>query len=163
MPIRADEFKNALRRWASGVTIVTSRAGERVHGMTVSAFASVSVDPPLVLICADKSSDTLNVIAEGGVFAVNVLARGQEELAERFAWGEESTRLEGVDWHSAATGSPLLSGVSASLDCRVVAAHDAGDHVIYVGRVEALEAGDAEPLLYFAGKYRSLAPRDEPG
>jgi flavin reductase (DIM6/NTAB) family NADH-FMN oxidoreductase RutF len=145
------------------VTIVTSRAGERVHGMTVSAFTSVSVDPPLVLICADKSSDTLNVIAEGGVFAVNVLAHDQEELSERFAWGEESTRLEGVDWHSGATGSPLLSGVSAWLDCRVAAAHDAGDHVIYVGRVEALETGDAEPLLYFAGKYRSLTPLDEAG
>jgi flavin reductase (DIM6/NTAB) family NADH-FMN oxidoreductase RutF len=163
MSIRADDFKNALRRWASGVTIVTSRAGERVHGMTVSAFTSVSVDPPLVLICADKSSDTLNVIAEGGVFAVNVLARDQEELSERFAWGEESTRLEGVDWHSGATGSPLLSGVSASLDCRVVAAHDAGDHVIYVGSVEALETGEAEPLLYFAGKYRSLTPLGEAG
>ncbi|UCE87733.1 MAG: flavin reductase, partial [Deltaproteobacteria bacterium] len=71
MPIRGDDFKNALRRWASGVTVVTACAGERIHGMTVSAFAGVSLDPPLVLVCADKGSDTLQVIADGGVFAVN--------------------------------------------------------------------------------------------
>ena len=157
MSITAEQFKEALRRWASGVTIVTARAGERIHGMTVSAFTSVSMAPPLVLICADKTSDTLQVIDAGGVFAANVLARGQEALSDRFAWGDEATRFEGVEWHERKTGSPLLAGACAAFDCRVVACHDAGDHVIYVGRVEGLETSDAEPLLYRAGKYRALA------
>ena len=85
MPVTADEFKRALGRWATGVTIVTARDGERIHGMTVSAFNEVSLDPPLVLVCADRSSNTLPVIRAGGVFAVNVLARDQEALSNRFA------------------------------------------------------------------------------
>jgi flavin reductase (DIM6/NTAB) family NADH-FMN oxidoreductase RutF len=134
--VAPDAFKDALRRWPSGVTVVTARAGERIHGMTVSAFSSVSLDPPLVLICADKASETHHVIADGGVFAVNVLAVGQESLSNRFASKKDE--------------------VVAAIDCRVVAAHDAGDHVIYVGRVEGVETRDVEPLVFHAGLYRGL-------
>ncbi len=159
MSIRPEEFLRALRRWASGVTIVTSRAGERIHGMTVSAFAAVSLQPPLVLVCADKGSDTHAVIAETGVFAANILAASQKALSRRFARsGNEAQRFEGLAWRSGPTGSPLLPGSLASLDCRVVDAHDAGDHMIYVGRVEAVVTGNREPLLYFDGAYRALAP-----
>jgi flavin reductase (DIM6/NTAB) family NADH-FMN oxidoreductase RutF len=158
VPVTPDAFRDALACWASGVSIVTSRSGERVHGMTVSAFASVSLDPPLVLVCADKGSDTCALIAESGVFAVNVLARGQEALSRRFAEKrDEARRFEGIAVERAVTGAPLLPGL-ASLDCTLAATHDAGDHVIYVGRVEALRhRADGEPLLYYRGAYRTLS------
>jgi flavin reductase (DIM6/NTAB) family NADH-FMN oxidoreductase RutF len=158
VPVTPDEFRDALGCWASGVSIVTSRSGERVHGMTVSAFSSASLDPPLVLVCADKSSDTCRLIAESGVFAVNILAQDQDALSRRFAEKrDEERRFEGLALERGVTGAPLLRGL-ASLDCTLVAAHDAGDHVIYVGRVEALrQARDAEPLLYYRGSYRKLS------
>ena len=161
MPVSGDEFRSALARWGSGVAIVTAAAGDRIHGMTVSAFSSVSLDPPLVLVCADKTSNTLGVIHEGGVFAVNILAAGQRELSNKFASKtDEHLRFEGVAWRPGRTGAPILEGALAALDCRVEAAHDAGDHVIYVGRVEAVEVTHGEPLVYFGGAYRGLT---EPG
>jgi flavin reductase (DIM6/NTAB) family NADH-FMN oxidoreductase RutF len=157
VPVSAEQFREGLRHWASGVTIVTSCSGERIHGMTVSAFSSVSLDPPLVLVCADKASITQSLIAESGVFAVNVLAKGQESLSNRFASKkDEHRRFEGVAWGRAVTGSPILPGVLVALDCKVVAAHDAGDHVIYVGSVESLSARQDEPLVYHVGSYRAL-------
>ena len=157
MSVTADAYKQALSRWTTGVTIVTARAGERVHGMTVSAFNEVSLDPPLVLVCADKSSNTHPVIEEGGCFAVNILAVGQEELSSRFASKrDEWRRFEGLDWQTASTGAPILPDSVVGLDCRVVAAHDAGDHVIYVGDVAEARVHGGEPLLYHEGVYRSL-------
>lgn len=158
MAISADEFKTALRRWASGVTIVTARAGDRIHGMTVSAFSAVSLDPPLVLVCADKGANTTPLIAEGGVFAANVLAAGQEALSNRFASKkEEWRRFEGLEWGTLATGAPILPGVLAALDCRLVATHDAGDHLIYVGSVEAIVASEQPPLIYFEAAYHQVS------
>lgn len=159
MPVDAADFVAALRHWASGVTIVTSRSGDTVHGMTVSAFASVSLDPPMVLVCADKASNTHGVIAEGGVFAVHVLARGQEKLSNLFASKkDEHRRFEGLAFTTGVTGAPILEGAVAVLDCRVVAAHDAGDHVIYVGDVLEARVPGGEPLLYHHGVYRSFEP-----
>jgi flavin reductase (DIM6/NTAB) family NADH-FMN oxidoreductase RutF len=156
--VRVAELKQVLSRRASGVAIVTACAGDRIHGMTVSAFTEVSLDPPLVLVCADKTSNTHPVIAEGQCFAVNLLAREQEALSNRFASKvDEDRRFEGLSFERGATGAPLLSGALAVLDCRVVAAHDAGDHVIYVGRVEDLRSSDREPLVYYDGAYQSLA------
>lgn len=162
MPVDRQLFKSALRRWASGVAIVTTRAGERVAGMTVSSFSAVSLDPPLVLFCADRRALTGPVIAEAGVFAVNVLAADQFELSSRFALsGNEPLRFEGLAYRSGPTGSPWLPGILAVLDCRVVAVHAAGDHVIYVGEVEAAEFdADREPLTYYDAAYRRLAPAD---
>jgi len=154
-------FKSALRQWASGVTIVTTRAGERIFGMTASAFSSVSLDPPLVLVCIEKTAHTLPWIVESGVFAVNVLADDQHELSNRFATaGNESVRFDGLDCRSGPTGAPWLPNTIAVLDCRVAAAHDAGDHWIYVGEVQAAEvAAGREPLLYYDASYRSLVAR----
>lgn len=158
--VDAEAFKAAMSRWTTGVTIVTTRAGERVHGMTVSDFAGVSLEPPLVLICADKSSNTHPLIAEGGCFAVNFLAAGQEALSNKFASRrEEWQRFDGLECGTAVTGAPLIPGALVGLDCRVEAAHDAGDHVIYVGRVKAIVRGEGEPLVYYAGSYRALADR----
>jgi flavin reductase (DIM6/NTAB) family NADH-FMN oxidoreductase RutF len=158
MPVTTAEFRAALSRWASGVTIVTSAAGSRIHGMTVSAFTSVSLDPPLVLVCADRASDTLGVIEKSGVFAANVLSAAQQALSNRFASKkDEHLRFEGLAWRPGVTGSPILPGVLAALDCRVVAAYDGGDHLIYVGSVESVEVSSGEPLVYFSGAYRNIA------
>jgi flavin reductase (DIM6/NTAB) family NADH-FMN oxidoreductase RutF len=157
MSVTGDEFRAALAHWASGVAVVTSAAGDRIHGMTVSAFSSVSLDPPLVLVCADKASNTLALIEEGRVFAVNILAAAQQGLSNRFASKQdEERRFEGIAWRRGATGAPILPGALAVLDCRVVAAHDAGDHVIYVGRVESVEVAAGDPLVYFGGAYRGI-------
>ena len=154
MPISSDDFKRALGRWATGVTIVTARVGERVHGMTVSAFTEVSLDPPLVLVCAAKESNTLPVIQEGGVFAVNVLARDQDALSNKFASKkDEWQRFDGLECDTGETGAPLLRGTLATLDCRVVASHDHGDHVVLIGAVAEIRTSDRPPLLYFGGSY----------
>lgn len=159
MGVDFEDFRGAMGRWASGVTIVTARAGERIHGMTVSDFAGVSADPPLVLVCADKSSNTLEVIREGGCFAVNILAHDQDALSNRFASKkEEHRRFEGLECEAGPTGAPLIPGALVNLDCRVVDAHDAGDHVVFVGRIEHIVNRDLEPLLYYRGSYGSFQP-----
>jgi len=153
--VSPDSLRNVLGRRAATVAIATARVGERVHGMTVTAFTEVSLDPPLVLVCADKSSDTHPVIAEGGVFALNLLASHQAVLSNRFASKkDEERRFEGIVWETEVTGAPILPDTLGALDCRVVAAHEAGDHVIYIGRIEAIRvADDREPLLYHRGSY----------
>lgn len=160
MPVSPTTFKDGLARWVSGVTIVTARAGGADCGMTASSFSSVSLDPPLVLVCADKRSETHAAIASSGCFAVNVLSESQEELSRRFATeGNEAIRFEGLACTHGPTGAPLIPNALAHLECRVAASHDAGDHVIYVGEVERLCARDAEPLVYYRGGYRQLARR----
>jgi len=157
MAVDQAAFREALRGWASGVTIVTSRSGDKAHGMTVSAFSSVSADPPLVLVCANRSSTTHGIIEEGGVFAVNILAAHQQEVSNMFASSQnEDSRLQRVRWSEGQTGAPLIDEALASLECRVASAHREGSHTIYVGRVEAVHTTDAEPLLYYQGGYRSL-------
>ncbi len=164
MPLDPQRFKAALRRWASGVTIVTTRSGEQRLGMTVSAFSSVSLDPPLVLVCADKKAKTRPVIAEAGVFAVNVLAADQQELSNRFATdGNEAVRFDGLDCGGGESGAPWLPETAAVLDCRLAATHDAGDHVIFVGEVLDAAVSEREPLLYCDAAYRALAPRESAG
>jgi flavin reductase (DIM6/NTAB) family NADH-FMN oxidoreductase RutF len=151
-------LKNVYARWATGVTIVTARAGDRIHGMTVSAFTEVSLEPPLVLVCIDRTSNTQPVIAEGGVFAVNILARDQEALAKRFACNDaEDRRFLDLPCETGATGAPLLSGSIANLDCRLETAHEAGDHIIYVGKVVGVHLSDGDPLLFYKRVFCSLA------
>lgn len=157
MPVDQEAFKQALRGWASGVTVVTSRSGDTVHGMTVSAFSSVSADPPLVLVCANRSSTTHRVIEQGGVFAVNILAAHQHEISNAFASpNDEDTRLDRVTWTEGVTGVPILDEALVALECTVTKAHREGSHTIYVGRVEAVHTSEREPLLYYKGCYRSL-------
>ena len=160
MAVATDALKQLLGRRAAAVAIVTARDGERIHGMTVTAYTEVSLDPPLVLVCADQTSNTHPVISAGGVFALNLLSDGQAELSNRFASKQdEDRRFEGITWETAATGAPILPGVLGALDCRVVAAHEAGDHVIYVGRVEAVRHHpEREPLLYHRATYGSFRP-----
>jgi len=158
MSVGPEQYKAAMARWATGVTILTSRAGDEIHGMTVSDFCGASLGPALVLVCADKASNTLGVIERGGIFAVNLLSSEQQALSDRFASKEdEMQRFDGLACTEAATGAPILPGALVTLDCRVTAAHDAGDHVIFVGRVEAIVEGAGQPLLHYGGAYAALA------
>jgi flavin reductase (DIM6/NTAB) family NADH-FMN oxidoreductase RutF len=158
LPVSPEDFKLAMSHWATGVAIVTARAGDRVHGMTVSDFSGVSLSPPLVVVCADKSSETYRVIAEGRCFGVNVLTAAHEALSNKFASKkDEFRRFEGLETTTAKTGAPLLPDALVSLDCTLEATHDAGDHVLYVGRVEEANVREGEPLVYFRGGYRGLA------
>jgi flavin reductase (DIM6/NTAB) family NADH-FMN oxidoreductase RutF len=155
--IDEDLFKRCMGRWPSGVTIVTTRSGAKIHGMTVSDFSGASLSPPLVTICCNLDSMTTRLIAEGHCFAVNVLAAGQQALSNRFASKKlEHVRFEGMEFGEGKTGAPLIPGALANIDCSLVASHEAGDHVIYIGEVELAQLHDREPLLYYAGAYRRL-------
>ena len=159
MAIDAEEFRAAMGSWPSGVTIVTSRAGEQIHGMTVSDFSGVSLDPPLALVCASKTSVTTGLIAEGKCFGVNVLKSDQDALSNKFASKkDEFMRFEGVETFEATTGAPLLRDALVNLDCRVIAIHDAGDHVLCVGKIEQAQINDGEPLVFFRGGYGRFEP-----
>ena len=154
MAISADEFRSALGAWPSGVTIITARSGDQIHGMTVSDFSGASLDPPLALVCAAKGSVTTDLIQKGECFGVNVLRSDQSELSNRFASKkDEFKRFEGIEYDAAETGAPLLAGVLVNLDCKLVAVHEAGDHLLCVGRIESARVHDGDPLLYFSGAY----------
>ena len=154
--ISPDDFRQALAHFASGVTIVTTCDGEqRPTGLTASAFCSVSLDPPLILICVDHKSQSFPHLLESGRFAINILHQGHEQLSRRFA----STRLDkfdGVAFTLDTLGVPLIDQALAYLECRTVSAHVEGDHTIFVGRVEAVGVGEGEPLLYYHGRYHRL-------
>ena len=154
----------ALRKirglFASGVTVATTVHEGQLRGVTVSAFAAVSLDPPLVLICLANESESKDWIAESGIFAVNILSDEQEFLSERFAARAPivNARFDGVPYYTAVTGSPILADSLAWYDCRVEAAHGSGDHTIFIGRVEAMGFGGEgkQPLLYFANRYAGI-------
>ncbi|HEY0929674.1 MAG TPA: flavin reductase family protein [Gemmatimonas sp.] len=150
-----DLFRAVLGRFASGVTVVTARdAAGNPHGMTVSAFSSLSLDPPLVLVCIGNDASTAPVMAQAESFAVNVLRDDQEALSRRFA-SPMSHRFDGIGY-GGGESDPRLEGVLAWMQCRVVARHPSGDHVIYVGEVEHAGMSDGRPLLYYRGGYATL-------
>jgi 3-hydroxy-9,10-secoandrosta-1,3,5(10)-triene-9,17-dione monooxygenase reductase component len=152
----ARRFRDVLGRFASGVTVVTSRSGGAPVGLTCQSFSSVSLDPPLVLFVPSTSSRSWPLIQQAGSFAVNVLAEGQQELSNRMAGGADD-KFAGVGWSaSEVTGNPLLDGTVAWIDCTIEAVHPGGDHDVVIGRVVDLGAGDAErPLLFHRGRYHS--------
>jgi flavin reductase (DIM6/NTAB) family NADH-FMN oxidoreductase RutF len=156
MVISPADFRHVLAHFASGVTVVTtSDADKRPAGLTASAFTSVSLDPPLILICVDHKSQTYPALLEHGRFAVNILNAEQTDLSRRFA----STRLDKFDdvrYHVSALGLPLLDDALAYLECSTANTHVEGDHTIFVGLVERAGTGNGEPLLYFRGKYNRL-------
>jgi flavin reductase (DIM6/NTAB) family NADH-FMN oxidoreductase RutF len=159
--VSPDEFKASLGCRATGVSIVTARHGDVVHGMTVSDFASVSLEPPLVLVSAAKTARTLELIEAGKCFSLNILAADQQDLSNLFASkSKESERFAGLDTREAVTGAPLIPGAKVNLDCALAATHEAGDHVLCIGQVEHVEIQDAEPLVYYQGRYRDLTPID---
>jgi len=185
MTIEKDFFRQVMGHFATGVTVATTNNEGVVSGLTVNAFCSVSLNPPLVLICVDIHSHALTQIRESGIFAVNMLTEQQEDLSRCFATQSEErfTHFCHASYHTAATGAPVLTDVLAFVDTRVVAEYPGGDHSIFLGQVEALGIGDkvlfannqthehAEqpghngqtsikieaPLAYYLGHYRRLA------
>lgn len=158
MTIDPQLFKETMAQWASGVTVLTSSYEGQPVGITASSFASVSLEPPRVLVCVAKRLHTHSVIERSGVFAVNILAADQVEWGMRFAGllPELEDRFAGIPWTTAVTASPILPGVLGWLDCRLDFAYDGGDHTIFVGQVEAAQAGAGAPLLYFSRQWRQL-------
>lgn len=150
-------FRQACGRWTTGVAIATTRdALGEPHGLTVNSFTSVSLEPPLVLICIDRGSQTVAAFRDAPGFALNVLAETQRELSQRFAQWPEG-RFQGVEWKPGEhTGSPMLGGVLCAMECARESWVEAGDHWILVGRVVAAEIADGQPLLYFTGQYRAI-------
>ncbi len=156
------EFRSTVGAFATGVTVVTTRGEEHAYGMTANAFSSVSLDPPLILVCVINPSEGAEHISTNGVFAVNILSVNQEPLSRYFASRDRPRGRDAfaeVDHRFAASGSPILEGSAAFLDCRLHATHEAGDHLIFIGEVLELEVSDGhEPLLFHGGGYRLLVP-----
>lgn len=158
-------FRKCLGKFSTGVTVVTSRDGDRIHGMTVNSFTSVSLVPPLVLFCPKKGTRTLDLMKNSGVYAVNILSGEQAWISERFAGmsTEDDDRFVGVEYtNGPLTNCPLLEGCLAHLECRVMEQHKAGDHFICVAEVIGLALhpeAELAPLLYHAGNYHVFPDR----
>ncbi|MBI3789541.1 MAG: flavin reductase family protein [Gemmatimonadetes bacterium] len=156
MSLDPDDFRALLGRFASGVTVVTTvDAAGHDHGMTVSAFSSVSLDPPLVMVCIARDASAFAAFERANAIVVNILAAEQEALSRRFA-GEVSDRFAGLGYHRADNGAAVLHDVLAWLSARVVDRHAAGDHVILVAEVEDGKVDEHRPLLYYRGGYARL-------
>ena len=158
----AKDFRNALGAFATGVTVITSRGdAEDAYGMTANAFSSLSLDPPLVLVCVISGTTGAEMIERNGSFAVNILAAHQEPISRYFSWRDRprgGASFEEIPHHAAVTGCPLLKGAAAYLDCRLYETHEAGDHVIFIGEVRAIGIDDtAKPLVFHGGAYRRVA------
>ena len=153
------EFRRVLGHYPTGVTVVTAVDGGAPVGLAIGSFGSVSLDPPLVMFCPDKSSTSWPAIERSGGFCANVLAEDQAGVSSLFA-GWEPDKFAGVTWSTRATGSPVIDGCLAWIDCTVEAVHDAGDHWIVVGRVADLGVGrsGAGPLVFFKGGYAGVTP-----
>jgi flavin reductase (DIM6/NTAB) family NADH-FMN oxidoreductase RutF len=152
------DFRSTVGAFATGVTVVTTRGEEHAYGMTANAFSSVSLDPPLVLVCVIYPSEGCEHIQRNGCFAVNILHADQEPVSRYFASRDRPRGRDAfreVSHRIGASGSPILDGAAAYLDCRLHATHEAGDHLIFIG--EVLELGfepEAKPLVFHAGQYR---------
>ena len=158
MPLDTATFRASLSRFASGVTVLTTRSAQGHDvGMTATAFSSLSLDPPLVLVCVDRAASMAPSLEGATHLAVHVLAAGQEALARQFAL-THGDRFAGVAISRGSGEVPLIPGVLARLECRIAERHPGGDHLIIVAEVLAAEVRDGDPLLYFRGRYSRLLP-----
>ena len=159
--ISADDFRRVLSHFASGVTIISTCAADgRPTGLTASAFTSVSLEPPLILVCVAHSAQSYPVLMESGRFAVNFLTAEQQDASRRFSTSkiDKFAKFDGVPYRVSDLKLPILTDALAHVECVTVNAHVEGDHTVFIGRVEACGTTDGDPLLYFRGKYASLAP-----
>ncbi len=158
-PVDAETFKNALASWPSGVTILTTEHEGQVYGITASSFSTLSIDPLLVLVCIQNGNHLEQMVPASGKFAVSVLARDQDAISNHFAVSgrDPGPDLDGFETFTDVTGSPIVSGSIAHLDCELESVLPGGDHVIAVGRVvSAASDAEKEPLLYFRRGYHGL-------
>ena len=152
-------FREALGHYASGITVITSHVAGELVGFTCQSFHSVSMSPPLVSFSVMSSSASYPKIRQAGRFAVNILSDEQVDISNQFA-RRGTDKWRGVAWQESPLGNPIIVGSLHWLDCEIVAEHAAGDHLIVIGEVKALnlqEAGATQPLLYFKGQYRNIA------
>jgi flavin reductase (DIM6/NTAB) family NADH-FMN oxidoreductase RutF len=157
MAIDKDEFRRVLSHFAPRVTEVTTLDRERrPHGLTATANSSVSLDPPLVLVCVDKNAETYPQFEPAGIFAVNFLSLEQRDISQRFA-KHGGDKFNGIAWRHSELGAPLLEGTIGHVECRIRHWYDAGDHTIMVGEIESAAACEGEPLLHFRHAYRRVA------
>jgi flavin reductase (DIM6/NTAB) family NADH-FMN oxidoreductase RutF len=155
------EYRRVVGRFATGVTVVTTALDGELHAMTCNSFTSVSLEPVLVLFCAEKIARFHDVVLESGTWGVSVLATGHQEASRRFSVRGRPLEDQFTDVPYSlgpATGAPVLDGALSALECRTVSTTDAGDHTVVVGEVLGVELPDpdAAPLLYFEGAYRTL-------
>jgi len=156
MSISKEEFRAALSHFASGVTVVTTKDGSgKLYGITVSAFCSVSLTPPLVLICIEKNTGSHHAFEQSRVFVVNILRENQQRISDHFASPLEDKFSE-ISYRSGIEDLPVLEDALANLECRLRYSHEGGDHTIFVGEVEKATVNGIQPLLYFHGDYRKL-------
>lgn len=156
MTIDSATFRAVLGRFASGVTVVTARDEHGTdHGMTVSAFCSLSLEPPMVLMCVEQRTDMHPILERARHCAVNILEEGQESLSRRFA--ERMTdRFNGIGYTRRITGAALLDEALAHVECELVERYPGGDHTIFIARVLAASAGSDRPLIYYRGGYAQM-------
>lgn len=154
-----DTFRQAAGRFASGVTVVTTRRDAYLYGITATSFVSLSLNPLLVTVSINVQSPFLEEVRESGVFAINVLSNDQALVSTHFSTrgrGRAKARFDGIDSHEEQTGAPIITGSLSWFDCRLHTVLEGGDHVILVGEVMAAGGGGGEPLLYWSGSYREL-------
>jgi flavin reductase (DIM6/NTAB) family NADH-FMN oxidoreductase RutF len=160
MSLNPTEFRKAMGCFATGVTIITVDLDREVHGMTANAFTSVSLDPPLVLICVDHRASTHAYLHTKKRFGINVLREDQRAISEYYArptrTHEHAEAEAGARFERTQHGTPVLHGSLAYLECRLHSAQDAGDHTIFIAEVEDVVVREGEPLLFFRGKYRGV-------
>ncbi|HEX8731494.1 MAG TPA: flavin reductase family protein [Ktedonobacterales bacterium] len=163
MTVSDAEFKAVLGRFPTGVTVVTTCDGERPAGLTVNAFASISLDPPLVMVSIDRRSHLHDIVARVGFFAANILGAHQQETSRRFAGQttDRNERFRMTAWRRGHTGAPLLVEAIGWVECRVAAIYPAGDHSIFLGQVEALGAGPGDPLVYYRAGYGAFTAESD--
>ncbi len=156
-PVTSEEFRRACGRFATGITIasVLDAAGAP-HGLTVNSFTSVSLDPPLILICLGHAVTMIDAFRASRYFGINVLADHQQALSDRFA-RKGFDRFDGLGWYRGESGVPLLEGVLATIECRLHQRFTSGDHDIFVGEMIRVQTAEGEPLVYYSSRYRRLA------
>jgi flavin reductase (DIM6/NTAB) family NADH-FMN oxidoreductase RutF len=153
--VEPEQIRQAMRLWASGVTVVTAAYENERHGMTVSSFASISLEPPLLMVALQKTTRTSGLILRAKAFGVTILSAGQGELSDHFAGrGDESQdRLAGVDTDTLGTGAPFIRGGLAYFDCRLHQTLDSGTSLIFIGEILAARQFDGQPLVYHNRQY----------
>jgi flavin reductase (DIM6/NTAB) family NADH-FMN oxidoreductase RutF len=163
MSVDPDSLRSALRRWATGVTVVTSEHNGLRHGMTVNSFTSLSLQPPLVLVSLEKKTRTYSLVHKSSTFGVTILSEEQQQLADRFAGrqSENEDRFLGLETKTLVTGAPFIVGGLSFFDCRVISIQDAGTHSIFIGEVVAVlkepaTGGAGYPVVYYKRAYRRL-------
>ena len=156
MPFDSTQLRKVMGFFATGVTIITTRdQSGKPYGLTANAVTSLSLTPPLVLICVDRKAETYPHFFDSKIFVLNILSQDQETLSRRFAT-TGGDKFAGVSWHPGSLGTPVLDDTLGHIECRIIETLEGGDHVIHIGEVQEAEARAGRPLIFFCGKYRHL-------